>query len=87
MEATSREVQRFKRHNGRLPVMMEELAGEAKRSRRDGWDRPLRMSIDDKGGFTITSDGPDGVPGNGDDITRFESQSGVSETFTPIEVK
>lgn len=72
--ATAKAVERFKREHGRLPVMIEELTGHAKRSHRDGWDRPLRLSIDDQGGFTITSDGPDGVPGNGDDVRHFHSE-------------
>ena len=82
--STAREVAAFQRVHGRIPASMEEINGHVRRSMRDGWDRPLHVLDDGKGGFVITSDGPDGVQGNSDDIEHMSSSQGTTESVTPV---
>ena len=39
----------------------------------DMWGRPIRVKFIREGQFRASSDGPDGVPGNDDDLTTPES--------------
>ncbi|MFT3686603.1 MAG: DUF4190 domain-containing protein [Phycisphaerales bacterium] len=74
IHATAAEVRSFEKHQGRLPATLEESSSSHRRSTRDGWNHPLHLRLEPDGGFTIVSDGPDGIEGTGDDL---------SETFSP----
>jgi hypothetical protein len=77
MQATAAEVRNFEKNNARLPATLDEVSGHHRRSTRDGWDRPFRFNVEPDGTFTLSSDGPDGIEGTGDDVREnFRSRSG-----------
>ena len=57
----------FKSKNNRIPVSLNELGGSSFIT--DSWGHPLIYQISGNGTYKLSSAGPDGVPGNADDIT------------------
>lgn len=63
------DIERRYQNDGSYPTSLAQL-GLSQAGITDGWDNPYLYSVDPSGtSYSLSSNGPDGVPGNSDDIT------------------
>jgi len=71
------DIEKFQDRNGRMPNSVDEAVSSRRHSRGEGadaWGHPFHLEVESEGNFTIVSDGPDGIAGNGDDLKHFHSE-------------
>lgn len=63
------EIRRYQRRHGALPPTLGAIPRLGREARLDPWDREYRYTVGSDGrSYSLSSDGPDGLPGTEDDI-------------------
>jgi hypothetical protein len=75
MDRLAQIVQTHKTADGTLPADLGSIPGIDRHALNDPWGHPFRFVRKGNNEFDITSDGPDGVQGTFDDISRHDWQS------------